>query len=69
MFYDEYAGRYASPAEPDVEARFRAEYYENRSKDSDAQKPSEPTYVELSRADLSVRDRAMTSLSRYIHIG
>ena len=68
MFYDEYAGRFASPAEPDAEARFRAEYYENRAKDADAQQPSEPAHISLSRSDLSARDRALTSLSRYIRM-
>ncbi|MGH2632436.1 MAG: hypothetical protein ACRDG3_03410 [Tepidiformaceae bacterium] len=69
MFFDEFAGRYLTPGEPDTKARFRAEYYENRTKDAEAREPSEPAYLNLSRTDLSIRDRAITSLGRFVRIG
>lgn len=69
MFYDEYAGRYASPAEPDAEARFRAEYYANLAKDAAATRPSAAARISLREPDLSVRDRALSSLGRFVRIG
>ena len=66
MFYDEYSGRFAIPAEPDSQARHRAEYYENLRKDAEEAKPAEPAYIDLSRNDINVRENALTSLGRFV---
>lgn len=66
MFYDEYTGRFAIPAEPDTKARFRAEYYENLRKDAEEAQPAEPTYIDLSQGDLNARENALTSPGRFV---
>ncbi len=67
--YDRTTAQFIRPVtDPDLDARFRAEFYALRDADTAARKRARPHHIRLPGDDANIRARALASIGRFVRI-
>ncbi len=67
--YDRTTAQFIRPVtDPDLDARFRAEFYALRDADAAARKQTRRHHIRLTGDDANIRARALASIGRFVRI-